>query len=312
MCVFWAGTPNYLLIAGAFRNNREHTNHQPMAEQKFAFIWPAPSQSGFAGDAFAFHVPVPTQPPGEWICPVTGCIGAQFKYFHGTEPTIQCNVCSGGFSYDHQKVHELILLNTPDVKYKYCPNPCCGHPTRQPKAAIDHPAMQKFSMGTYCRGCGAMWLRKDYIDEPKPKPWTAEGMTVVLQPLKKTGWDVVPEASAPPADDTEALKHVKPDPLHHGVIFDNIGHGRELPTLQNILRVLLSIENHLRRQEGVLQTVVGQRLARIDDSFDNISGAAEHMESLLEEIHEVVHNAVYDDENALCYTGAIRVYNENA
>lgn len=155
-------------------------------------------------------------------------------------------------------------------------------------------------MGTYCRGCGAMWCRKDYIDEPKPKPWIGE-----------TPKPAPPPASAPPLDHA-ALQYVQPQPYQHGVISDHIVQNRELGTLHNILRVLLSIESLLRRQEGITQTIVGQRLARMEDRFDNISGAAEHIEGLLEEIHEVVHGAVYDESSAMSYAGAFRVYNENA
>jgi hypothetical protein len=260
--------------------------------EKFAFIWPPPPDNTafqFGGDSFSYQPPVPTQPPGEWICPHKGCIGAQFTYLHGAAPMIQCETCKGGFAYDHTKIHELIRLNTPDIKYKYCPNPCCGHPTRQPKYAMEHPSMQHFSMGTYCRGCGAMWTRKEYIDEPKPKPWVAP----------------TPAASAPPLVDEPALQHVQPTLYVHGVKPEKIEGGRELGTLHNILHVLISIESLLRRQEGVLQTVVGQRLARIEDTLSNVEGNSG-------EIVDAINGSLYNSDFAGSYEGSFRVYNENA
>lgn len=135
-----------------------------------------------------------------------------------------------------------------------------------------------------------MWMKKDYIDEPKPKPW------IPPTPAEP------PKPSAPVLEDTA---HVKPDIYEHGVHPDNIGHYRELMSMHSMVRVLISIERLMKRQEGLLQTIVGQRLARIEDSLDEIN-------TDMGAVRDVLENSVYADETAGGYEGCLRVYNENA
>lgn len=287
--------------------------------QPFAFLWPPPPpQAVFSHEFCSYVPPIPAQPPGEWICPTHGCIGAQFTFIHSSPPSVQCQTCKGGFNYDPATIHELILLNTPNVKYKYCPNACCGHPTRQPKAAMEHPAMANFSMGTYCRGCGAMWLRKEYIDEPKPKPWLAEAPK--MTPI------VVPAASAPPLVDEPALQHVQPQPYEHGISPEDVCKHGDLLTQHNMLRVLLSIDRMMKRQEGMLQTIVGQRLARMEDQLSNVQdqmeGAnangdlmlplIENMKGNMSQVCFILRKAVYkEDSDPYGYDGSLRTFNVN-
>jgi len=282
---------------------------------RFYLVWPPPPpQAVFSHEAFGHSpIPVPSQAPGEWICPNQGCIGAVFTFTHGNGPNpsyLSCNICKGGFPYDSATVHELILLNGPDVKYKYCPNACCGHPTRQPKAAMEHPSMAHFSMGTYCRGCGAMWTRKEYIDEPKPKPWLAEVPKMV--PI------VVPAASAPPLVGEPALEHVQPQPFDHGILPEDVCKHGDLQTQHNMLRVLLSIDRMMKRQEGVLQTIVGQRLARIEDTLDGIGGSAAGIEDMIGAIQDTVQDPQFkqdikslrDNMSQVCFILRKAVYKE--
>ena len=212
----------------------------------------------------------------------------------------------------------MVLLNGPDVKYKYCPNACCGHPTRQPKLAMEHPSMAHFSMGTYCRGCGAMWTRKEYIDEPKPKPWLADAPKIV--PI------IVPAASAPPLVEEPALQHVQPQPYDHGILPEDVCKHGDLQTQHNMLRVLLSIDRMMKRQEGMMQTIVGQRLARLEDSMSNVEDQLEGMnqtgdnvailltdiKSNMSQVSFILRKAVYkEDGDPYGYEGSLRTFNVN-
>jgi hypothetical protein len=186
---------------------------------------------------------------------------------------------------------------------------------------MEHPAMAHFSMGTYCRGCGAMWTRSEYIDEPKPKPWLAEAPK--MTPI------IVPAASAPPLALVEepALQHVQPQVFEHGVMTQNISGHRELQTQHDMLRVLVSIDRMMKRQEGMLQTIVGQRLARMEDQLSNVQdqmeGAnangdlilplIENMKGNMSQVCFILRKAVYKEEgDPYGYDGAIRTFNTNA
>jgi len=166
-----------------------------------------------------------------------------------------------------------------------------------------------------------MWTRKEYIDEPKPKPWLAEAPKMV--PI------VVPAASAPPLVDEPALQFVEPQPLDHGILPEDVCKHGDLQTQHNMLRVLLSIDRMMKRQEGMMQTIVGQRLARIEDSLDCIGGTAEEimgtvqdpqfkqdMKSIRDNMSQVcfiLRKAVYkEDGDPYGYDGSLRTFNVNA
>jgi hypothetical protein len=143
---------------------------------------------------------------------------------------------------------------------------------------MEHPTMAHFGMGTYCRGCGAMWTRKEYIDEPKPKPWLAEAPK--MTPI------IVPAASAPPLVEDPALLFVQPQIYEPGILPEDVCKHGDLQTQHNMLRVLLSIDRMMKRQEGLMQTIIGQRLARIEDSLDSIGGSVAGIEDTLGGINE--------------------------
>jgi hypothetical protein len=190
-------------------------------------------------------------------------------------------------------------------------------------------------MGTYCRGCGAMWTRKEYIDEPKPKPWLADAPKVV--PI------ILPPAASAPALVDDAVQFVRPDIYEPGILPEDVCKHGDLQTQHNMLRVLLSIDRMMKRQEGLMQTIIGQRLARIEDSLDSIGGSAAGIEDTLggisesaEQIQDTVQDpqfkqdikSIKDNMSQICFIlrkavfhegpesygfeGALRVYDVNA
>jgi hypothetical protein len=182
--------------------------------------------------------------------------------------------------------------------------------------------MERYGMGTYCRGCGAMWTRKEYIDDPKPKPWLADAPK--MNPIVVAG----PAPSAPPPESDTGVQWVKPEIYEHGVIPDQICAGRELQTQQNMLRVLCSIDRMMKRHEGLLQTIVGQRLARIEDALDGIGESASAIQDTLQDprleqdiksikdnmsqVCYILRKAVYkEDGEPYNYEGALRTFNVN-
>lgn len=282
--------------------------------KKFVFNFPPPSVAphfeAFAHEAFgapSTYSETPTQEAEEFICPVNGCRKPAFRFvpYTANGPELLCLKCDRSFKYIHDKVHEYVIFDDGNVPAKYCPFDACGAKHPAPKAAFDHDVFRLVSAGP-CANCNTSWGRSQWLNSPKKKPWVST---------------MTPTPSAPPLSATSSveLTFVKPaiyDPL---VPTSPEQHALMSATTiqQAILRTLISIDTMLKRQEGVLQTVVGQRLERIEDcmgsQFDTFCDKLDEIASHALDLKDAVDNAVYTgtecDGN---YVGSIKVYDMNA